>query len=362
MLYCKNCGAQVGENDMFCTSCSARLNSGNTVSRACLSRMAAENADFSPDGIADIDLTGSSVMNMRLTDKLFSFAGADHYRAVIASGEECVPLMVRHMIFPDRNDRDRLTLMNGSPDSFGRFAELFSKECKTFSAACAAAGIPSLNYRCDIQYSKLYDEYHIFTLMEQAVPLPLYLRQNKTTVRDALRICAEASSQLVKLNKGNISFGSFSDNMIFVGTADTEHKVYLDCRIPLCCSQAGVGSRPPGYYGRFVSPDGQALELYSLAMTLYMALSGSRSPYVSGGGPLSDEQLAQAEMRRMQAEEPFPPDRLENTVGITLCDIISCSPHNITLSEFSRILYNSLNYVNAAELNEIIGFDRKTVI
>lgn len=363
MLYCKKCGAVVGENDMFCTSCSARLDSSSVVNKSGLRQIAAERQEFSADAAtSETDLTGFSVMGMRLTDKLFSLMGSDYYRAVNANGEECIPLMMRHIIFPSAVDCDCAMLNNGAdPSAAGalsrQFTEMLSKECLSFSAACASAGVPSINYRCEVMYSELNTIYHIFILMNDAVPLPLYLRKEQLTVRDALMMGGSISEELIRLDKNNVHYGAFSDCMIFVSGTGNQRKIYLDCRLSMCYDRFLPMSSYMSYFRQYFSPRRRNYEVYSLGMLLYRMLSQFRHPYINHRGITTSAEFLQAERLRGSMAEPYPPDCLQNTVGTVIRDAISTSQHELTMSEFSRVLINSLNYVQAGELNRTIKLD-----
>lgn len=374
MLYCKNCGAPVGENDRFCISCSSRLSSSTVVTKAGLSRIAAESTEFSADAISEPDLTGCSVMGMRLTEKLFSFMGADHYRAVKDNGEECIPLMVRHITFPGSIDRDCAMLNNfADPAAAGSlckaFTEAVAREEVSFSVACATAGVPALNYRTEVHYSELYDVYHIFMLMKYAVPLPLFARQQQLTVRDALEFGAVISDMILKLEKSQLRYGPFSDCMVYVSGGQAAEKApaqdrpaysrtfYLDCRFARCYEKFLPMSSYMSYFRQYVSPKRGYYEVYSLAMVLYRLLSGFRHPYIRHRGTVSAEEFMQAEKLRVMMTEPVPADCLQNTIGAVIKDAISRSSHEVSLSELNRILVNSINYVQSAELNRKLIFD-----
>lgn len=360
MLYCKKCGAPVGENDMFCTSCSTRLDSSSVVNKAGLSSIAAEKSEFSPDSlVTETDLTGCCIMDMRLTEKLFSLMGADYYRAVKANGEKCIPLMIRHIVFPGNTDRDCALLNNGGDSSDAgalaqRFTQTLARECASFSAACAAAGIPSLNYRTEVMFSPLYDVYHVFILMNHAVPLPLFLRNEEITVRDAIQIGAAISSQLLELEKKRFHYGAFSDLTVFVSGDNSGRRIFLDCRMAVCYQSFLPMCSYMSYFRQYVSPRRRNYEVYSLGTILYRFLCKGRHPYLRNRGVITADKFMEAERLRSMMAEPCPPDHLQNTLGTVIHDAISNSAHELTLSEFSRILANSFNYVQAGELNKII--------
>lgn len=361
MLFCRKCGAAVGENDMFCTSCSARLDENAVVSKTEKRRIAAESQFFNADAAtSETDLTGFIVMGMRLTEKLFSLMGADYYQAVNANDEDCISLVVRHIMFPPAVERDCITLCSGISDDDSRmlakqFADSFSKECLSFSALCAAAGIPSLNYRCEVMYSELNGIYHIFTLMNDAVPLPVYLRRERLAVRDALAICGTISGQLLELEKKGTHYGAFSDCMVYISGAGNIRKQFLDCRIPRCCGQYYPVSSYMSYYRQYCSPKRNNYEVYSLSMILYRLISCGRHPYVNHRGVIAPDELLSAERLRGSLAEPYPVDTLQNSIGTVIRDVLSVPQHEITLSELSRILINSINYINSNELNKEIN-------
>lgn len=361
MLFCRKCGAVVGENDMFCTSCSARLDENAVVSKNEKRMIAAESQFFSADAAtSETDLTGFIVMGMRLTGKLFSLMGADYYRAVSASGEECIPLVIRHLIFPSSVERDCMKLCSGiSDDDSGmpakQFADSFSRECLSFSALCAAAGIPSLNYRCEAMYSELNGIYHIFTLMNDAVPLPVYIRREKLTVRDALAICGTISGQLLELEKRGTHYGAFSDCMVYISGSGSKRKHYLDCRIPRCYGQYYPLGSYMSYYTQYCPPKKSNYEVYSLGMILYRLISRGRHPYMNHCGVAAPDELLNAERLRCTLAEPYPADILQNSIGTVIRDVLSVPQHEITLSELSRILINSINYISSNELNKEIN-------
>lgn len=359
MLFCKNCGAPVGEKDMFCTSCSKRLTAESVINKAGLSSIAAEKSEFTPDAVASTDLTGFCVMDMRLTEKLFSLMGADYYRAVKSNGEPCIPLMMRHIAFPSGTDFDCAALNNGADSSAAnalsqQFTEILSRECKAFSAACAAAGVSVLCYRCKVMYSSLFNLYHIFILMDYAQPLPTYFRQNDFSLRNALEVCAELSEQFLKLEKSGFHYGPFSDCSVFFSPSG---KVYLDFRAALCYEQFCPLSAFVSYSRQYISPKQKNYEVYSLAVILYRLISGCRHPYINHRGTITAEELSRAERLRSMLSEPYPPDRAQNTLGMMIKNVLSVTPHELTLSEFGRVLRNSLNYMQAGELNQKINFD-----
>ncbi len=353
-LYCKKCGAEVGQDDMFCTSCNTRLNKPDSViSRVGISEMASGKSEFSADAaVTETDLTGFDVMGFRLTQKLFSLMGSDYYSCVNEEGG--VPVMMRHMTFPNRVDCDCAALNNGNDINTAKLrlkdcVAAIGKEIVMFASHCATTGVDSLNYRCETFYSELYDTYHIFVLMNYAVPLPIYYREKEIDMRNILEIGVNISDKLCRMEKYRSPYDAFSDTMIFIGE---NNKVYLDCHIPAIYESFLPSSSLNSYHRQFVSPQGKNYETYSLGMVLYKLLSGYKNPYINHfNAKVSAKDYILAENSRLMMAEPIPLVNMQNTVGLVINEAITRSERELTLSEFNRILCNSFNYISANELN-----------
>lgn len=361
MLFCKKCGNRVEKSDTFCTSCMCRLDAEGAIldKREYSAVRASATVQFDAEAVVgESDISGFEVLEYMLTEKIASLCGSEYYKAVFKNAGERMDTVVRHIRFPQYTDRDVCAMMHrmdyGTVDKLAeQFASKIPQEVLSFQAQCVSAGVDSLNYTAKILHSEIYNCYHIFIMMKQVKPFISYVSQEKLTLRDVISIGIALSEQLLRLQRQGYSYGAFSDLSVFV---DSDGKPYLDCRIIKLYEEFFPYTSIVMYNKTFVSPMNKNFEAYSLAMLLYRLLSGFNSPYINPYIPqISNEELVQAEEKRMMAKQPILPEKARNMAGTKIVDAISSSDHSVTLEELHNVLENSFTYISAAELNEYIN-------
>lgn len=359
MLFCRKCGTEVKQGDRFCTGCLSRLDENSVISRQEYSFMLSDKSTFDPDGfVADSDLSGREIMDHRLLQKTGSFAGVGYYRAKRTDDSDNSTVVIRHIMFPDDLSRDHSLIMrrlDRTADNLAarRFTEALGTEQASFQSACAAAGCGCLNYRLKSCYSELYSKYHIFIMMKEALPLPYYAMTQELTLRDALGIMLAVCGQLLKLKRNNVRYGTFSDDMIFIGN---DGSVYLDF-----CQASHFGKYYPfspvyQHYMQFAAPAGTEPEAYSVGMILFYLISGFRNPFVNPQKTDADGyDFIAAERKRLAMEKTWIPPLAQNMLGSAITSLLSRSARPITLEELERVISNAFNYLSADELNSRIS-------
>lgn len=360
MLFCKNCGNRVEKGDVFCTSCLSRLDVKGAVldKRDYSAVKASATVAFDAEAVVgESDLSGFEVLEYMLTEKIASLCGSEYYKAVCKKGIGETNSVVRHIRFPQYMDRDVCAMMHRMDFSVAdRLSEQFSKqvpeEVKTFRAQCSAIGVESINYTAKYLYSNIYNCYHIFIMMRECVPFVTYVRDQQLTLRDVISIGIKLSEQLLRLQRQGTPYGAFSDLAVFV---DSGGNFYLDCKTAGLYERFFPFSSIVFYNKTFVSPMNRDFEAYSLAMLLYRMLSGYNSPYINAYAPhISNEDLIQAEEKRMMAQPPILPEKARNMAGTKIIEALSSSSHAVTLEELHNVLESSFNYISTVELNEYI--------
>lgn len=359
MLFCKKCGAQVNCDDLFCISCMARLDvDGAVVTREDISRKAAMEEEFSADSvITEANITGARILAHRLTEKTATFADTDYYRAVRADGTSSVDTTIRHIFFPNNTCADYSFTFHSLDRAETRSLELeylnsVKTDCMVFSSNCTKAGVEPLNYNICSYSSKLYNKHHIFILMHNSLPLPLYVLQNKYTFRNVLEIGTRIAELLLRFRKNGIMVGAFSDDMLFLSA---DGKVYMDFNRFRCIGTYYPLCTEYQHYMQFMSPANENFEVYSLGMILFLLANGYRSPYINPYiAHFSGNDILTAEAGRRAMASPYIPEVLRNPVGDYIVRAISVGSVGLTLEEFHNVLLNSFNYVRADVLAEEI--------
>lgn len=361
MLYCKKCGAQINEGDLFCVGCMARLDAqGAVVTREDLSRRAALQEEFSADSvITEANITGAKILAHRLTEKVASFADTDYYRAVRTDGTSEVETYVRHIFLPNNACADYSLSFHALDKLETRrleeeYLNLVKTECTVFSSSCTKANIEPLNYNLFSCSSKLYNKHHIFILMRQSLPLPLYVMQNALTFREVLDIGARIARLILGLRRNGVIVGAFSDDMIFVSPSG---QVYIDFNRFKCLGTYYPLCTEYQHFMQFVSPLSDNYEVYSLGMLLFLLANRYKSPYLNPYlTHITGSAILSAEHSRRTLASPYVPEILRNPVGDYIVKAISGRSAELALEEFLSVLVNSVNYVRADVLEEIIHY------
>ncbi len=367
MLFCRKCGAEVKQDDRFCTSCLTRLDTeGAVINRNEYSFMLSDKSTFDPDGyVADTDLSGKEIMDHRLLEKIGSFAGVSYYRASHTDNANNNTVVIRHIVFPDDISRDYSLIMrhiDRKADSLAskKCSQALGAECAALQSACIRSGCNDLNYSLKSCYSELYSKYHIFIMMKEALPLPYYAMMNDLTLRDVLRIMLSVCDQLLTLGRHNIRYGTFSDDMIFVGN---DGRVYLDF-----CQAKHYGEYYPfgpsyQHYRKFASPSAIDPEVYSAAMVLFNLISGFRDPYINPQKTeISGSDYILAEKKRLAMEKTWIPPLAQNMLGSAIISVLSQPVRRISLDELEHIISNAFNYLSADDLNSCISEQERSRI
>lgn len=357
MLFCKHCGNIVEKNDKFCVSCMSRLdNEGAILSREDFSRFqAAKTRVFNPDYVViDNNLSSFEIMRCRLTEKAGSFFGMDYYNAASLDTNKAAGAVIRHLVFPSAEERDICAIMHrlnyDEADRFANeFAESVMNEITTYSAFCVKCGIPMLNYKAEHYYSDLYNKHHLFIMSKNTVPFIVYVLREKPTVRRIINIGLDITSQLIKMRINGSPYGTFTDNALFV---DTDGIVYIDAHIDRMYENYYPYTTKT-MYNKMFAPCGKIqLEVYSLAMLLYRLLGGYNHTHINPHKPdITNDDIRNAEARRLSGEKPAIPERAYNILGTKLTEMLSVSHHEYCLEDLQNLLENSLNYISVAELD-----------
>lgn len=361
MLFCKQCGNVVEKGDKFCVSCMTRLDGEDAVlSKEDFSRFQAMKSHvFAPDHIVvDSNLSGFEVMEHRLTDKIGTVFGVDHYKAVSLDESADMGTVIRHFVFPSPEERDICAIMHRlSYDEADRLAKEFVQsllnEVTAYNAFCARIGVPMLNYKAEHHYSQLYNKHHIFTMTKDAVPFIIYVQQEKLTLRKVINIGLDIAAQLIKMRLNGSPYGTFTDNALFIGT---DGRVYIDAHFDRLHERFYPYTTRTMYNRVFIPRAKIQREVYSLAMLLYRLLSGYNHTHINPHQPVvTNVDICSAESRRLAGERPIVPEKAYNILGTKLTEMLCASQREYCLEDIQNILENSLNYITVAELDSIIN-------
>lgn len=361
MLFCRKCGNIVEKGDKFCISCMSRLDAEGAVlckEEYSLYKSSLTN-EFDPDNyICNASLSGCVVLGHRLTDRICSVLGADHYKAVSADISSEADVIVRHFALVTPEERDICAVLHRLHyDEADRLAEQFAeavcRELLAHNALCVRAGIPSLNYTAQHLYSGLYNKHHVFALTKSAVPFIEYFRVTRITMRRAIRMCIDIAAQLLKLRGAGSAYGTFTDNVLFVSD---DGCVFIDAHIDRLYESFYPYTARSMYNRMFMPRFDTGHEVYSLAIILYRLLSGFNHPYINPHKiSVSNEDISAAEVKRVKGERPILPDRAYNMLGNKIADILTADAADVTLEDMANVLENSLNYIPACELDSFIN-------
>lgn len=361
MLYCKQCGNVVEKGDKFCVSCMTRLDNEDAIlSKEDYSRFQATRTHvFNPDNVViDSNLCGFEVMGHRLTEKTGTQFGSDYYKAVTLGENADLGVVIRHLVFPRPEEYDVCAIMHRlSFEEADRLAEEFVRsllnEITSYNAFCTRCGIPVLNYRAEHYYSQMYNKHHVFSMLKDAVPLVYYVRRETLTVRKAINIGIDIASQLIKMRLNGSSYGTFTDNSVFIGT---DEKVYIDAHFDRMFEKFYPYTTRTMYTRTFVSNGRIQPEVYSLAMILYRLLSGYNHTHINSHQEVvTNADICNAESRRLAGEKPILPEKAYNILGEKLTEMLCAGQRQYSLEDMQGILANSLNYISVAELDAVIN-------
>lgn len=357
MLFCKHCGNVVEKNDKFCVSCMSRLdNEGAILSREDFSRFqASKTRVFNPDYVViDNNLSSFEIMGYRLTEKVGSFFGVDYYNAANLDTNEAAGAVVRHFVFPSAEEREVCAIMHRlNYDEADRLADEFAQalmnEITAYTAFCVKCGIPMLNYKAEHYRSSLYNKHHFFVMSKDTVPFIAHILQERPTVRRIISIGLDITSQLIKMRLNGSEYGIFTDNALFI---DADGVIYIDAHIDRICEDYYPYTTRTMYNKMFAPCSRIQPEVYSLAMLLYRLLGGYNHTHINPHKPnITNDDIRNAELRRLSGEKPAIPERAYNILGTKLTEILSASRQEYCLEDFQNLLENSLNYISSAELD-----------
>lgn len=360
MLYCKKCGNPVDKTDVFCSACMARLGvPGAVITKAERSFEASQKSEFNPDAVLPSpDLCGFEVFNHRLTEKAASFAGADFYTAAALDGISDLAPYVKHIMLPKADDISGLMFgvrldEKRAADNIGKYISGIESEQLAFQQNCSVAGVDSLHYAAKTYSSGLYGSHHVFFLMKNALPLPYYLAKYRVTMRQAIEIALNLCDGLIRLRRTGYYYGPFSDEMIYI---TKDKKVYFDLRIPQLNGNLSPFDSSYSRYRMFIAPDNTDRDVYSLAMLLYLMLSGYKHPWCNPiHNDIMNDEFIQAEYKRISRQQPYTPYLAMNMLGNLIINSISgFEEKTVTIEEFFSALKNSFNYISPKELDEVI--------
>lgn len=364
MLYCKNCGNTVGEQDRFCEKCSIRLDiAGNVMTTA---QFAAEKTggQFQPDTVAgEAPLLGYEVFGFRLVEEQCSLFGQTYYSGAKNEGDRAESALLRHGSFPSPDQYQKLRVEfsfdTAKTDAYlKQTADAAVEAIRGFRAACLEARLPCLVKRAECYYSEQYKKHHVFVHMEQAVPLLQHIKEHSMTVRDCVKLACEVIRQMGELYQRGTVYSGLGDDNVFIAQDGT---VYLGP------PEASVTARMlPGldagsqYRQLFVAPDAgpagpdMAGCVYGAGMFLARLLNGYRHIYLNVYRQNEYPDYLAAEDSRKRMLPPSPPFFAQNAIGAAA--VRACSPRETrfrSLEEFGRILENSLHYLSAEELDSM---------
>lgn len=360
MIYCKKCGNAVDKTDVFCPFCMARLGApGAVITKAERSFEASRKSAFDPDAVQpSADLCGFEILNHRLVDKIASCAGADFYSAVALDGSSDLTPYIKHIMLPSTSVRDGMMFsmhLDNSrlKDKAEQFLSQAASEQLTFQKICSIAGIESLHYAIKTYSSSLYDNHHVFFLIRNALPLPYYLSQYRITMRQAIEIALKVCENLIKLRRNGYNYGPFSDEMIYISQ---DRKVFFDLCIPRLFGNLSPFDSSYSRYRAFIAPDSTDRDVYSLAMLLYLMLSGYRYPWCNPvHNDIINDEFIQAEYKRISRQQPYTPYLAMNMLGNLIINSISdFEGKSVTIEDLYSALINSFNYISPKDLDEVI--------
>lgn len=357
MLFCRSCGAMVGESDTFCTNCLQRLDvEGMVIDRRTVSSIkAAGNVEFDADAVCvESDLTGFKVLGYMLSRKRCSLCDSDYYDAVSEKNGGAAAV-IRHLYVPDRTGGDIYSLLYKTDKNGGVFEEYavrIKNLVMSFREKCSIAGVDCVNCGAEVFNSGLYGCSHIFVLMNDVEPLLKFISKRQLTLRNVIKIGIELSETILKLKSRGIIYGGFSDLSIF---SDKDGKIFLGFPFTDLRRSFFPFDAVSQYENLFISPTGENLEAYSLAMVLYRLLSGFGNPYINSYvSKITNEDLKKAELMRLEGSEGMIPEKSRNMFGAKIVEALNVKRCTVTIEELHNVLVSTLNYISASELDEII--------
>lgn len=363
MLFCKKCGAEVGETFRFCEKCFANLSApGAVVNNSGIASAAAERAEnsgnFLPDAFtANYDMSGCRIGEYRLSEKIGSYLGNDFYLAVnICNGRKAV---VRYFRIDDTEYSDKAAILCGQNlnELPKQALQICKDECERFRKICDNIGIPCSVMGTEGFVSLNGQEGHLFIIMDNCIPLVLEMQKRSMTVREIIKIAAEICGYISEMERSNIVNNSIDESNIVV---DSTGKAQLCAEFDRAMQRNFIVTPVAQSYSMYLPPDfknDERCSVYSLAVMLYRLLNGGKPPYMNYFNKAADySDFLRAEQKRNSFLELQLPANAENMLGNMLCSIIGNDDwRSVKMSDVRNTLENSLNYLSSAELDRKIS-------
>ncbi len=364
MLYCKNCGNQVEENAKFCIKCFSRLDSANVKTVVDIYELTSKNkmqGEFSADGyIFDHDLSGETVLGMRLIERIGSVAGESYYRACDVSNEMNLQKTIQHIVLPTKDGYDSLLMLNSfNKEKVNKAVEecvnRITAEVNRFIEQCARAEVECVYENVKTYHSQRLGMYHVFIIMKQVRPLWNYISSESIKLRDVIEWAISISGDILKFENAGNEYNEVTDTNLYF---DSENKICLGCHLNSCYSEFMYESAYSFIRNIFVRPDGWKAPrtVYSIAMLVYLLLNNMRHPYLNFyDESITKEKYLAAEKLRAECAAVQMPFYARNSFGRTItCAFSAVDDYVMSLSELNTILRNSLNYISNEELNSVV--------
>ncbi len=363
MLYCKNCGAEVGEDFRFCEKCFADLRPAGAVvdNRRLALDKAAEvvvaGGRFSPEAfVYDYDLSGCNIGGCRLTSKIGTYFGCDYYSAV--DDEDLArKLMVRHYRFSERDFLDSYRIISGRNEDvpLGKIDEICTSARAEHSERCKRIGVRdiALSRRCYVSVDGTIC--HNFMVYEDVRPLFLALGSEITTIRGVVKLSIGICDLLMAFEQNYIVYNSVYESNIFVkGT-----EVFLGDESDRALQKNFIETPSAKGYSMYIPPkvdEYRSYGIYSLAVMLYRMFNGGRLPYMNYyNNESSYGDFIRAEQLRGAFAELQLPANAGNMLGKMITEIITGRDWaDIRVSDVKSTLENALYRLSAEELDRKI--------
>ncbi|MCC8070049.1 MAG: zinc ribbon domain-containing protein [Ruminococcus sp.] len=284
MYYCKVCGNTVKSTDMFCDKCGTVLNEQTMADMYEMSKIKSpvEDGQFSPDScITKHNISGAIMFDYRLTNKECSLLGWDYYKATKLENNQMVTMTVAHMIITKDMFYDlcylNMSLNEETTTKLLKDYVLNIVQSQTdFSNRCNSMGITPLVKDTKYLKSELYETYHIFMLLEDALPLVEYYSKNKLSTKDIAQIglnIVNTSMVLgVPVNKDN----TLNDTNIFI---NDKREVFFLKSLNDIYTKYFIITPHTVYNKIFESPYNKNRLMYSIGVILYRMLNHGKNMF-----------------------------------------------------------------------------------
>ncbi len=353
MLYCRKCGSEVSESDLFCEKCTANLRLKDAVVNiygraADIAGKAVKEGKFMPDAFVDnFDFSGCNIGNYRIVSKLAECYGVDYYNAVDISDAD-KKISVHYFKITDKNLADKMKFITAH-ESY---------------AAIQAEKVLRGNFNRSYLLNQTIHTFltadkkvcHVFVSYEKMLPLSVMLKSEQLKIRDILKISIEICRQLADIERTGEKYNSIFESNIYI---DSERAVFLGTEMDLELQRRCIISNVADIFAAYQPPDFDYEcnnSVYMLAVMLYRMFNGGRLPYINYFKEAPDyTDFINFENNRRKYNELQLPVYAENMLGNMLVSIISnCNWSSILISDVRNTLENSLNFLSSAELDRII--------